>query len=53
MKKSKRMRWWLNILFLALLVVTAAFTARYIKAEALSDHGQVSAWRTTAAVKMR
>ncbi|RDC64329.1 hypothetical protein [Adhaeribacter pallidiroseus] len=40
------MRWLLNILFVVLLMITAAFTARYIKAEALPDSKQVS-WHST------
>lgn len=51
--KEEKMRWLLNIVFFILLLITAAFTARYIKSEALPDNKQVSWHPTHAAVKMR
>lgn len=46
------MRGLLNILFVVLLLITAAFTARYIKAEALLPSKQVS-WHATADMEVR
>ncbi|QMU30740.1 hypothetical protein [Adhaeribacter radiodurans] len=47
------MRWLLNIVFVVLLLITAAFTARYIKDEALPS-GKEARWQVaTTEVRTR
>ncbi len=47
------MRWLLNIVFVVLLLITAAFTARYIKAEAFPSGKQVTWQVATSEVSTR